>query len=312
MKMDIGSLKPIVSVVMSVYNGEKYLHEAIESILNQTFKDFEFIIINDGSTDNSAEIIKSFKDSRIVLIQQENRGLASALNKGIEVAKGKYIARMDADDICMPERLRLQVDYMESHGKCVLLSGAVEYIDEDGKSLYMRRLPTEDYEIKKGLPLSCLIIHPASFFRKEDFLKTNGYIEEVIQHIEDILLWNEFANLGNFSNIETTILKYRVCPGSITGYSRYVAKRKKKIFLKLLNGQQLTPGDKALINNLGKGGHNKKRARYLVQLGNIYYSQNRPDVGARYFMESLRYNISIVSIYGCLKCIFQNRRNTNL
>lgn len=94
---------PTISVVISVYNGEKYLSEAIESVLNQTYKDFEFIIINDGSTDNSLEIIKKYQnqDERIVLISRENKGLVSSLNEGIEKAKGKYIARMDADDICL-------------------------------------------------------------------------------------------------------------------------------------------------------------------------------------------------------------------
>ena len=111
-----------ISVVMSVYNGEIYLYEAIESILNQTFTNFEFIIIDDGSTDNSAEIIKSYDDNRIVLIQQGNKGLAAALNEGIKIAKGKFIARMDADDISLPTRLETQIQFMEAH---------LEYVSQD-------------------------------------------------------------------------------------------------------------------------------------------------------------------------------------
>ena len=100
---------------MPVYNGEKYLQEAIESILNQTFKDFEFIIINDGSTDKTLEIIKSFTDPRIKLITQENRGIIYSLNKGITESRGKYIARMDADDISLPERLEKEYRFLEQN-----------------------------------------------------------------------------------------------------------------------------------------------------------------------------------------------------
>jgi len=106
-----------VSIVMSVYNAQKYLDEAIESILNQTYSNFEFIIINDGSTDKSLEIIENYakKDSRIIVINRENKGLIYSLNEGIRKANGKYIARMDADDISLPQRLEKQVEFMEKN-----------------------------------------------------------------------------------------------------------------------------------------------------------------------------------------------------
>src|SRR4030042_1971241 len=102
---------------MSVYNGEKYLKEAVESILNQTFRDFEFIIINDGSTDGTGAILASYqqKDARIRIYNQENQGLIASLNRGCQLARGEYIARMDADDISLPQRLQRQLDYMEAH-----------------------------------------------------------------------------------------------------------------------------------------------------------------------------------------------------
>lgn len=112
---------PQISVIMSVYNGEKYLREAIDSILNQTFTHFEFIIVNDGSTDKSLNIIKSYNGSRIILVQQENKGLAAALNEGIKIAKGKYIAMMDADDISLPTRLEKQIQFMEAHPEYVAI-----------------------------------------------------------------------------------------------------------------------------------------------------------------------------------------------
>ena len=109
-------MNPKVTVLMPVYNCEKYLRESIESILNQTFKDFEFLIINDGSSDKSAEIVESYNDNRINFVQNEkNIGLAASLNRGLDIAKGEYIARMDADDISLPERLEKQVRFMETN-----------------------------------------------------------------------------------------------------------------------------------------------------------------------------------------------------
>ena len=125
-------MEPIISVVMPVYNGDKYLQEAIESILNQTEGDFEFIIINDGSTDDSPALIDKYRelDSRIKVITQENKGLISSLNTGIDEAKGKYIARMDADDVSLPERFRTQLEYMEKNSKIGACGSWAKVFDE--------------------------------------------------------------------------------------------------------------------------------------------------------------------------------------
>lgn len=138
--------RPKISVIMSVYNGSAFLQESIESILNQTFADFKFIIIDDCSTDNSGDIITEYaeKDPRIVLVKnQENIGLTKSLNKGLKIAQGKYIARQDADDVSLPERFEKQVAYMEAHPSVALVSSGVEYIDETGKKLG-NHIPPED------------------------------------------------------------------------------------------------------------------------------------------------------------------------
>src|SRR5688500_9607984 len=126
----IAGNSPIISVVLPVYNSENYIKEAIDSILNQTFKDFELIIINDGSVDRSAEVIQAIKDSRIVYVDQQNSGLAATLNRGIQMARGKYIARQDNDDISIPERLDMQVNFMENNPGVALLGTCAEIIDE--------------------------------------------------------------------------------------------------------------------------------------------------------------------------------------
>src|SRR5947207_1274318 len=118
---------------MSVYNGENYLAEAIDSILNQTFKDFEFIVIDDGSSDTSLKIIKKYTDPRIKLISRKNKGLVASLNEGLAKAKGDYIARQDADDVSLPQRLKKEVEYLDAHPKVALVGSNYKHLDAKGK-----------------------------------------------------------------------------------------------------------------------------------------------------------------------------------
>ncbi|MHA1713815.1 MAG: glycosyltransferase, partial [Candidatus Ranarchaeia archaeon] len=131
---------PKVSVIMSVYNAEKHVKKAIDSILSQTFRDFEFIIINDGSTDRTSEILKSYADPRLIVVNQANRGVTQSLNKAIGMARGQYIARMDADDISLPQRLEMQVEFLEEHPEVGLVGTSVITIDEEGKTIKESRL----------------------------------------------------------------------------------------------------------------------------------------------------------------------------
>ena len=128
---------PKVTVLMSVYNGEKYLQEAIDSILEQTFKDFEFLIINDGSTDKTGEILESYHDLRIKIINNEkNIGLTKSLNKGLKLARGEYIARQDADDISMPERLEKEVEFLETHQDYAVVGAFAKIINKNSEILF--------------------------------------------------------------------------------------------------------------------------------------------------------------------------------
>src|SRR4051812_30773328 len=138
---------PKISVVMPVLNGEKYLREATESILNQTFKDFEFIIINDGSTDRTEEIIQSFADPRIVYIKNEkNVGLSRVFNQGIRAAQGTYIARMDADDISLLHRFEKELEYLENNPKIDIVGSAMMIIDAEGKKVRKALRPEKLYK----------------------------------------------------------------------------------------------------------------------------------------------------------------------
>ena len=207
---------PNISVVMSVYNGEKYLREAIESILTQTLADFEFIIINDGSSDHSLDILKEFqsKDGRTKLISRQNRGLIYSLNEGVTSANGIYIARMDADDIALPHRLEHQVAYMKEHD--VVLCGTwAECIDGSGSPVGSIKYPITANKIKHFALLHNPFVHPSAMFTKKVFTEVGGY-SSGFRHIEDYEFWTRIVFKYPTANIPEVLLKYRLHPHQIT------------------------------------------------------------------------------------------------
>jgi glycosyltransferase involved in cell wall biosynthesis len=208
-------LKPRISVLMAVYNGEKYLKEAIDSVLNQTFADFEFIIVNDGSTDSSQKIIKSYSDPRIRLIDNEkNLGLMKSLNKGIKLANGEFIARMDGDDICFSERFEKQLKFLEKHPEIGVLGSQVVNIDQSGKELKISTKFIEPELIKWCSVFSCPLLHPTVMVRA-DLLKNNLY-DESYNQAEDFELWSRLLDLTSFANLKEPWLYYRTHKQSAT------------------------------------------------------------------------------------------------
>jgi glycosyltransferase involved in cell wall biosynthesis len=198
---------PLCSVVMSVYNGEVYLKEAIDSILQQSYDNFEFIIIDDASSDGSLEIILSYKDSRIVLIQNEkNLFLAASLNKGIRIAKGKYIVRMDADDISMKDRLLKQVSFMESNPQ-VGISGTCSEIIGHGSGF--GNYSQDDQTIKFKLLHECHLLHPTLILRKELIFENNLFYNEEYRKNQDYELFVRAIDITEFANLPDRLIKYR-------------------------------------------------------------------------------------------------------
>jgi glycosyltransferase involved in cell wall biosynthesis len=252
MENSINQISPLVSVVMSVYNGETYLREAIDSILNQTFSDFEFIIINDGSSDNSLSIIQSYHDKRIVLIDNDgNKGLIFSLNKGLEIAKGAYIARMDADDVCMPERLNLQVKLFENQPSAMII-GSDYYLLAENKLRYIKNVNDSDYQ-KAVLLFAPCFCHPTVMMRNIFKAKSIYYNQNFI-HAEDYKLWTDLYALGDYFNINKPLLQYRNHSSQISNLKKdsqlQISSLIREQYLKQLNFS-LSPHQFEILNLIG-------------------------------------------------------------
>ncbi len=207
---------PKISVVMPVYNGEKYLRETIDSILNQTFADFEFIIINDASKDSTEEIIKSYEDDRIVyLINEQNLGVAGTLNRGLDAAKGEYIARIDADDIAMPQRFEKQVAFMDAHPDVGLCGSCVRIFEEDGAErdfIYSEH----DGALRVDMLFNCPFAHPSIMLRKSILDKHNLFYNTKYEKAEDYRMWYDMMKVSKGHNLQEPLLRYRHHQGQVT------------------------------------------------------------------------------------------------
>jgi glycosyltransferase involved in cell wall biosynthesis len=203
--------KSEISVVMSCYNASRWLHEAIDSVLSQTFEDFEFLIVDDGSSDETWNIIQSFrdKDQRIVPISKKNTGLADSLNIGIALAKGSWIARLDADDLCEPTRLEKQLDYVRHNPEVVLLGTGFVEIDEQGRILKRHNYPPGHHKLVRNLErLERFFPHSSAFYRVDMARQAGGYNLR-IRRAEDCRLWLELSSRGCIACLPQPLVKIR-------------------------------------------------------------------------------------------------------
>lgn len=201
-----------LAVLMAVFNNAETLEEAIKSILNQTYKDFQFVIVNDASTDESNQILTRFvkKDSRIKLINNQHRlGLTKSLNKGLKTIKTKYIARMDADDLALPKRFKKQLEYLESHPKIALLGTAAFLIDFKGKKLKLKTYPINNHHLKKLILHFCPFIHPTWMIRRSTLNQVGEYNEK-FTFAQDYELALRIMTKFKTANLPEPLLKYRV------------------------------------------------------------------------------------------------------
>jgi glycosyltransferase involved in cell wall biosynthesis len=199
---------PPVSVVMSVYNGERYLAAAMDSILSQTFGDFEFIIINDGSTDRTADILRSYSDPRVLVVEQANVGLTRSLNRGIALARGKYIARMDADDISLPERFARQMDFFDTHPTVGVVGTACRVVNELDKTEQELHFPLSDEQLRPHLIRGNPFVHTSVMMRKSVLEAVGGY-NEAYPFAQDYELWVRLAAHTQLANLPEVLVMRR-------------------------------------------------------------------------------------------------------
>ena len=275
--------KPTITVLMPVYNAEKYISDAIASVLAQSFADFELLIINDGSTDETENIIRSFTDQRIVLINQANQGVAAALNNGLQIAKAEYIARFDADDICMAQRLQTQYDFLFAHPEYTIVGSDVDYLDMNDEFIFSySALMYSNEQIQQQQFIICPFIHSSVLFRKGAVIKAGGY--NIHAHtFEDHLLWPKILSQGKGCNLPEKLLQVRLNPGSITIDERWRSKRFHQIKNQAIQKGDISEKDGDELMDILKKQDTKKikEGSYYALLSKKYLWNNHQPEKAR-------------------------------
>jgi len=289
-------MNPKVSVIMPVYNGEQYLRDAIESVLNQTFTNFEFIIINDGSTDNTNSIINSYKDSRIVIIKNDkNIGQCDSCAKAFLAARGEYIARQDADDISLPERLSKEAAFLDNSPETGLVGSFFLNIDQDGRKLFIITFPCSDEEIRKEFLARYAFCHPSVMFRRRCLERVEGYRKE-LEYAEDYDFIIRISETSKLANIPEVLCLYRISLDSIsvrkklkqevvTDFVRRLAQERKangKDSLQLGRKREVLASIEQEFNR--RGGSSKKMESYGFFWWSYRFAENKCFVYARRFI----------------------------
>ena len=212
-------MNELVSIILPVYNAEEFLKTAIDSVLSQTYQYFELLIINDGSTDNTSNIIQTFNDPRIVFINQlSNKGITYRLNEGIKTATGKYIARIDADDIWHPQKLEKQVSYMKHHHDISFLATDFNFLNHNGQII--KTIKNSKYHLKKNILKRNLICH-SSILLKKDIIKHIGKYNPAYEYAEDYDLWIRILSNYNSFILPEVLTNYRITNTSISFKHRH-------------------------------------------------------------------------------------------
>lgn len=274
---------PKITILIPVYNAEKYIRGAITSVLNQGFTDFELLIINDGSTDTSRQIIESFNDPRIRLINQANQGIAAALNIGLLNAKADFVARFDADDICMPGRLSLQYQFLKDNADYVIVGSNADYIDMHEEFVFTGRMSAySDEAIRQSIYSYCPMIHSTVMFRKQPVLDAGSY--NIYAHaFEDHLLWLKLLRYGKARNLPETLIKVRLTPESISIDEKWRTKRFHEIKSGAIRNGNITEQDGEELLDILKQQNNRKikEGSYYSLLGKKYLWDNHEPEKAR-------------------------------
>jgi glycosyltransferase involved in cell wall biosynthesis len=275
--------KAVITVLMPAYNAADFIEEAIQSVLAQTFTDFELLIVNDGSADDTEKIIRSFADPRIRLINQANYGISAALNTGLSAANTDLIARFDADDTCYPHRLAEQYKFLRDHADHCIVGCTANYHDINDDYVFTYRPPgITNEEIQQLKTRTCPFIHSGVLYRKQPILDAGGYNPHA-HTFEDHLLWIKVLQHSKAYNLPQTLLKVRLHPGSVTIDEKWRSKRFSEVKQAALRLGTISEKEGNELLGLIKGQDTSriKEGSYYALLAKKYLWDNHQPVKAR-------------------------------
>jgi glycosyltransferase involved in cell wall biosynthesis len=282
---------PTVSVVMPVYNVERYVAQAVESILAQTFADFELLILDDGSRDRSLSILQTLaaQDKRIRLISRENQGIPRTRNELLSQSRGEFIAPMDSDDIALPDRLTRQVEFLQHHPDYVCVGGAYQLIDAaDRLILNHFAMPQEDEDIQSLMLKGHVSLHqPCVMFRRQATIDVGGY-DETLPVCEDLDLWLRLGEVGKLANLPQPVLQYRLHQNSISEQQQAIALDKMQEICKRAWQRRGIEGNFEVTEHWRSGKDAASRHRFLVQYGWWAFSSGQRQTAGIYALQAIR------------------------
>jgi glycosyltransferase involved in cell wall biosynthesis len=273
-----------VTVLMPAYNAENYITEAIRSVLTQSFTDFELLIINNSSTDNTVDKILQFDDPRIRLIEEPERGVGFALNTGLREAKGEFIARFDADDVCYPDRLRIQYDFMKNNPDYILTGSEADYMDMNGEYVFTLKYKAyTDTEIRNLDSSVCPFSHVTVMYKKNEVNRIGGY-DTHAHTFEDHLLWLKIIHLGKVCNLPQSWVKVRFNPESVTIDEKWRGKAFIQLKYDCIRDGRITPetGERLLEILKKQDTQRLKKGAYYSLIAKKYLWDNYQPVKARW------------------------------
>jgi len=293
-----------VSFILPVFNGRKFISKAIDSLLSQQYENFRIIIINDGSTDESASVLSGFKDSRIVVVNCcDNKGLAHRLNQGIKLADSDYIARMDQDDIAYPDRLKWQVSYMEKNSNLIGSGADVSFLGIGGYSQF----PHSPNALRSELLFRCSINHPTVILRRKMFIDAGFQYEARDDALEDYRLWQKITRTHDFGNLNKRVLQYRINADGMTRSSEKDAEGRDRSIANAYRENLLYygidfPVEKyLLIRSLFKGGMSLNED-HMLQIRDMFLFIRDELGGMRFCIKAM--NLLFVQLlFYRLKCV---------
>ncbi len=281
---------PVVSVLMTAYNTQRYLRAALDSVLNQTMRDFELVVVDDGSTDRTPEILDQYAaaDRRVRVVHRENGGISAAANTGLEACRGAYVARLDSDDIAKPDRLKAQLAYLTEHG-LIACGTWHDLIDERSRFLKTLRPPTDDATVQdlllKGHGAIC---NPTSMFLKQPFIDLGGYALELAS-AEDLDCWLRLGEVGKLGNVPQSLGRYRLHHGSVSEQKCQTQRDRAKIACERAWERRGLDGMTFEAESLWRPGDDREsRHRFALEYGWWAYNSGERATAASYGWRAIR------------------------